>query len=44
VAVDAAVCCSGDAKNFQRLKTSGAIDTATTAMLGIPVMEVSLSV
>jgi len=35
VAADAAVCCSGDAKDFQHLKMSGAIDIAATAMAGI---------
>ena len=35
VAADAAVCCSSDAEDFQRLKTSGAIDIGATAMLGI---------
>jgi len=32
MAADVAVCCSSDAKNFQRLKTSG--DITATAMLG----------
>jgi len=40
VAADAAVCCSGDAKVFQHLKTSGAIDIAATAMLGFHNMGV----
>jgi len=35
VAADAAVCCSSDAKDFQCLKTSGAIDVAAIAMLEI---------
>jgi len=35
VAADAAVCCSSDAKDFQHLKTSGAIDIGATAKLGI---------
>jgi len=35
VAADATVCCSSDAKVFQPLKTSGAIDVAATAMVGI---------
>jgi len=35
VAADATVCCSSDTKVFQRLKTSGAIDIAATAMVGI---------
>jgi len=35
VAADAAVCCSGDAKDFQHLKTSGAVDIGATAMMGI---------
>jgi len=38
------VCCSSDAKNFQRLKTSGATDIAATATLGISIICVSLSV
>jgi len=40
VAADAAVCCSGDAKVFQHLKTSYAIDIAATAMLGFHNMSV----
>ena len=35
MAADAAVCCSSDAKDFQRLKTSGAIDIGAAAMMGI---------
>ena len=38
MAADAAVSCSGDAKNFQRLKMSGAIGIAATAMLGISII------
>jgi len=37
VAAGAAVSCNDDAKDFQRLKTSGAIDIAATAMFGISV-------
>jgi len=40
VAADAAVCCSGDAKVLQHLKTSGAVDIAATAMLGFHNMSV----
>jgi len=40
VAADAAVCCSSDAKDFQHLKTSGAIDIGATAMLGFHNMSV----
>ena len=32
-----AVCCSSNAKDFQRLKTSGAIDITATVMLGISI-------
>ena len=38
MAADAAVCCSSNAKDFQRLKTSGAIDRTATAMLGISII------
>ena len=40
MAADAAVCCSGDAKVFQHLKTSYAIDIAATAMLEFHNMNV----
>jgi len=40
VAANAAVCCSGDAKVFQHLKTSDAIEIAATAMLGFHNMSV----
>jgi len=35
MAADAAVSCSCDARDFQRLKTSSAIGIAATAMLDI---------
>ena len=38
MAADAAVCCSSNAKDFQCLKTSGAIDIAATTMLGISII------
>ena len=40
MAADAGVCCSGDAKVFQHLKTSYAIDIAATAMLEFHNMNV----
>jgi len=40
VAADAAVHIGSDAKVFQHLKTSGAIDIAATAMLGFHNMSV----
>ena len=40
MAANAAVCCSGDAKVFQHLKTSDAIEIAATAMLGFHNMSV----
>ena len=36
--------CSGDAKDFQHLKMCGSIGIAATAMLGISITWVSLSV
>jgi len=36
--------CSDDVKDLQHLKMSGAIDIAATAMLGISMVSVSLSV
>ena len=38
MAADVAVCCSSDAKDFQRLKTSGAIDITATAVSGISII------
>jgi len=38
VAADAAVSCRSDAKDFQRLKTSGAIYITVTVMLGISII------
>ena len=40
VAADAAVSCSSDAKDFQRLKTSGAIDRTATVMLGLSLIHI----
>jgi len=38
MAASAAVSCSGDAKDFQRLKTSGSIGIAASAMSGISII------
>ena len=38
MAAGAAVYCRGDAKDFERLKMSGSIDIAATAILGISIM------